>query len=53
MQALRCNETGEAKTILFNLSGNGFLDLGSYEMFLENQLENYSGETKYADIAVG
>jgi len=53
VQALRCNETGEAKTILFNLSGNGFLDLGSYEMFLENQLENYSGETKYADVAVG
>jgi tryptophan synthase beta chain len=42
-QALRCKESGEAKTILFNLSGNGFLDLGSYEMFIENQLENYSG----------
>ena len=42
-QALLCKESGEAKTILFNLSGNGFLDLGSYEMFLENQLDNYSG----------
>lgn len=37
-QALKCKETGEAKTILFNLSGHGFLDLGSYEMYLENQL---------------
>jgi tryptophan synthase beta chain len=46
VQALRCKETGEAKTILFNLSGHGFLDLGSYEMFLENQLENYNGVTK-------
>jgi tryptophan synthase beta chain len=46
VQALRCKETGEAKTILFNLSGHGFLDLGSYEMFLENQLDNYNGGTK-------
>ena len=42
VQALKCKETGEAKTILFNLSGHGFLDLGSYEMYLENQLDNYS-----------
>lgn len=38
-QALKCKETGEARTILFNLSGNGFLDLGSYEMYLTNQLD--------------
>ncbi len=53
VQALRCKETGERKTILFNLSGHGFLDLGSYEMFLENQLENYSGETNYAKVSMG
>ncbi|MCX6169083.1 MAG: TrpB-like pyridoxal phosphate-dependent enzyme [Ignavibacteriales bacterium] len=53
VQALRCNETGEMKTILFNLSGNGFLDLGSYEMYLENQLENYTNETNYAKVATG
>ncbi len=39
VQALQCKETGKAKTILFNLSGNGFLDLGSYEMYLSNQLD--------------
>lgn len=39
-QALKCKESGESKTILFNLSGHGFLDLGSYEMFLENELTN-------------
>jgi len=38
-QALKCKETGEAKVILFNLSGHGFLDLGSYEMYLENELK--------------
>jgi len=39
-QALKCKETGEAKTILFNLSGHGFLDLGAYELYLDNLLEN-------------
>jgi tryptophan synthase beta chain len=34
-QALKCKESGEAKTILFNLSGHGFLDLGAYELYLE------------------
>ncbi len=38
VQALKCKESGEAKTILFNLSGHGFLDLGSYEMYLEKEL---------------
>lgn len=32
VQGLKCKETGEEKTILFNLSGHGFLDLGSYQM---------------------
>ena len=39
-QALKCKESGEAKTILFNLSGHGFLDLGAYELYLDNQLDN-------------
>lgn len=39
-QALKCKETGETKTILFNLSGHGFLDLGAYELYLDNHLEN-------------
>jgi len=51
-QALRCKESGEAKTILFNLSGHGFLDLGSYEMYLDNQLDNYNGQPEFTDAAV-
>jgi len=39
VQALKCKETGEAKTILFNLSGHGFLDLGAYELYLDNHLD--------------
>lgn len=46
VQANRCKETGEVKTILLNLSGHGLLDLGSYEKFLEDQLDNYNSTTK-------
>jgi tryptophan synthase beta chain len=37
-QALKCKVEGTSKTILFNLSGHGFLDLGAYEMYLDNKL---------------
>ena len=36
--ALKCKQTGEAKVIVFNLSGHGLLDLGGYEKFLNNEL---------------
>ncbi len=41
-EANKCKETGEQKTILFNLSGHGFLDLGAYESYINNKLEDYS-----------
>lgn len=37
----RCNETGEAKTLLFNLSGHGHFDMVSYDKFFNGQLEDY------------
>ncbi len=40
-EALKCKEAGESKTILFNLSGHGFLDLGAYESYINNKLEDY------------
>lgn len=40
-QAKLCAESGQSKTILFNLSGHGFLDLGAYDAFLKGELENY------------
>ncbi|MGE5683076.1 MAG: TrpB-like pyridoxal phosphate-dependent enzyme [Bacillota bacterium] len=40
-EALKCKASGESKTILFNLSGHGFLDLGAYDSFLRNTLEEY------------
>jgi tryptophan synthase beta chain len=37
-EALACKETGEAKAILFGLSGHGLLDLQAYEDFLAGDL---------------
>ena len=39
-QANKCKQNGEAKTILFNLSGHGLLDLGAYDSFLAGKLDN-------------
>ncbi len=40
-EALKCKETGESKTILFGLSGHGHFDLTSYDLYLEDRLEDY------------
>ena len=40
-EALACRESGEAKTIVFNLSGHGHFDLGSYDAYLQGRLEDY------------
>ncbi len=39
-EALKCKEAGEAKTILFCLSGNGYLDLPSYDAYINGKLED-------------
>jgi tryptophan synthase beta chain len=41
-EATKAKETGEKKVILFNLSGHGLLDLGSYEKYFSNDLDNYA-----------
>ncbi len=40
-EARKCDEAGESKTILFNLSGHGHLDLGSYEKFFAGELVDH------------
>lgn len=37
-EALACKENGEAKAILFNLSGHGHFDLSAYEAYNHKQL---------------
>jgi tryptophan synthase beta chain len=39
-EALKCKETGKAKTIVFNHSGHGIVDLGSYERYLAGELKD-------------
>lgn len=40
-EAVKCKESGQAKTILFSLSGNGYLDLPSYDAFISGKIEDY------------
>ena len=40
-EALRCKATGEAKTILFCLTGHGHFDMASYDRCFSGQLEDY------------
>ena len=40
-EALKCKETGEAKTILIAHSGHGHVDMASYDAYLAGKLKNY------------
>jgi tryptophan synthase beta chain len=40
-EALVCKKTGEAKTILFNHSGHGHVDMNAYDAYLSGKLQNY------------
>src|SRR5262249_3031542 len=40
-EALRAKEAGEAKTILFNLSGHGHFDMSAYDRYFSGELEDY------------
>ncbi|ETA67146.1 pyridoxal-phosphate dependent TrpB-like enzyme [Methanolobus tindarius DSM 2278] len=39
-EALKCKETGEEKTIMFNLSGHGHFDMASYDKYFSGELSN-------------
>ncbi len=41
-EANKAKVEGKSKTILFNLSGHGFFDLGAYDQFFSGKLEDYS-----------
>lgn len=41
MEAHKAREEGRAKTILFNFSGHGMLDLAAYDRYLNGELVNY------------
>jgi tryptophan synthase beta chain len=41
VEALKAKKEGKQKTILFNLSGHGHFDMGAYDAYMANKLENY------------
>lgn len=40
-EALKCKETGEAKTIVFNLTGTGYFDLVAYQQFNDGSMTDH------------
>ena len=40
-EALKCKETGEAKTIVFGLTGTGYFDMVAYEKFHDGKMTDY------------
>ena len=40
-EAFKCRETGEAKTILFGLTGTGYFDMTAYNSYLSNTMKTY------------
>ncbi len=47
-EAVLCKQTGEKKTILFNLSGHGNFDMSAYDQYLAGKIEDYA----YPEAAV-
>ena len=39
-EALKCKETGEAKTILFGLTGTGYFDMSAYKQFNDGTMKD-------------
>jgi len=40
-EALKCKETGEAKNILFGLTGTGYFDMSAYKSYNEGNMNDY------------
>jgi tryptophan synthase beta chain len=40
-EAQQCTETGEAKTLLFNLSGHGHFDMSAYDRYFGGELDDF------------
>ena len=51
-EALRCKESGEEKTLFFNLSGHGHFDMVSYDKYFTNKLEDYDYPQSEIDAAL-
>ena len=52
-EAMKAKEEGKEKTIFFNLSGNGYLDLAAYENYLSGKLVDYDYPEEKIKEALG
>jgi len=50
-EALEAKEAGQARVILFNLSGHGHFDMASYDAYFEGKLEDYDYPTEAVEAA--
>ena len=50
-EAEKCKETGEAKTIVFGLTGTGYFDMYAYEKFHNGVMENYVPTDEELEVA--
>jgi tryptophan synthase beta chain len=53
IEAEKAKEEGEEKVILFNLSGHGHFDMGSYQAYLSGELLDYEHPQEQIDEAMG
>lgn len=51
-EALDAKEKGEQRVILFNLSGHGHFDMGAYQAYLNEQLQDYKYPEKEIEEAM-
>ena len=40
-EAMKCRETGEAKNIVFGLTGTGYFDMFAYQRFNDGEMQDY------------
>jgi pyridoxal-phosphate dependent TrpB-like enzyme len=52
-EALRCKETGEAKTIFFNLTGHGHFDMAAYDRYFAGELEDFAYPAEAIQASLG
>ena len=50
-EAIKCKESGEAKTILFGLTGTGYFDMMAYSAYTEGTMSDYIPTDE--DLAIG
>jgi tryptophan synthase beta chain len=50
--AIQCRESGEAKTLFFNLSGHGHFDMLSFDKYFSNELEDFEYPQEAIDEAL-